>query len=123
MVCTLKWTIIVQKAISIIRIVHWSYVPILGLFVFFYYFSFSYSLSAFHSFFSYVLSLGCNSVVVCPLKCCGLLDQSLLVNPLSYFLFQPVYHPLCGMVHIKDIFLLIEWKEGSVLFNDLFTVI
>ena len=42
-----------------------------------------------------------------------------MVDPLSYFLFQPVLHdwcnkshsmcyPLCGIVHIKDPLLLIE---------------
>ena len=42
-----------------------------------------------------------------------------MVDPLSYFSFQPVLHdlcnkghgmcyPVCGMVHIKDLLLLIE---------------
>ena len=48
----------------------------------------------------------------------GLSDQSLMVDPLSYFSFQPVHHnccnkdcgmcyPVCGMVHIKEHLLLI----------------
>ena len=49
---------------------------------------------------------------------CRLLDISLMVDPLSYFLFQPVlhnwctkgcgmYYPVCGKVHIKELFVLI----------------
>ena len=47
------------------------------------------------------------------------MDQSLMVDPLGYFLFQPVlhywckkghgmYYPVCGMVYIKNPLLLIE---------------
>ena len=41
------------------------------------------------------------------------LDQSLMVDPMKYFFFQPVLHdwyntdmcyPVCGIVHIKDPF-------------------
>ena len=50
--------------------------------------------------------------------CDGSSDRSFMVNPLSYILFQPVYHdwcnngcgmcyPVCGMVHIKYPLLLI----------------
>ena len=49
--------------------------------------------------------------------CDGLSDQSLMVNSLSYFLFQPElydwcnighgkYYPVCGIVHTKDSMLL-----------------
>ena len=37
----------------------------------------------------------------------GRLDRSFIVDPLSYFSFQPMLHdlcmcyPLCGMIHIK----------------------
>ena len=45
-------------------------------------------------------------------KCHGSSDRSLMVDPLTYFSFQPVLHdwcnkgrgmcyPVCGMVHIK----------------------
>ena len=50
--------------------------------------------------------------------CNGSSDRSFMVDPLSYFSFQPVLHdwcnkcrsmcyPVCGMVHIKDPLLLI----------------
>ena len=50
--------------------------------------------------------------------CDGSSDRSFIVDPLSYFLFQPVLHdwcnqghgmcyPVCGMVHIKEPLLLI----------------
>ena len=50
--------------------------------------------------------------------CDGSLDRSFMVDPLSYFSFQPVLHdlcnkgrgmcyPLCGMVHIEEPLLLI----------------
>ena len=45
-----------------------------------------------------------------------------MVDPLSYFSFQPVLqgrgmcYPVCGMVHIKEPSH--RWKEGNVLFND-----
>ena len=50
-------------------------------------------------------------------RCNGSSDRSFMVNPLSYFSFQPVLHgwcnkvcgvgyPLCGMVHIKEPLLL-----------------
>ena len=50
--------------------------------------------------------------------CDGSSDQSFMVDPLSYFLFQPVLHvwcnkgcgmcyPVCGMMHIKEPLLLI----------------
>ena len=50
--------------------------------------------------------------------CDGSSDRSFMVDPLSYFSFQPVLHdwcnkgcgmcyPVCGMVHIKDPLLLI----------------
>ena len=50
--------------------------------------------------------------------CNGSSDQSFMVDPLSYFSFQPVLHdwcnkgcgmcyPVCGMVHIKEPLLLI----------------
>ena len=50
--------------------------------------------------------------------CDGSSDQSYMVDPLSYFSFQPVLHdwcnkccgmcyPVCGMVHIKEPLLLI----------------
>ena len=49
--------------------------------------------------------------------CDGSLDRSFMVNPLSYFSFQPLLHDwcnkghgmyyfVCGMVHIKNYFLL-----------------
>ena len=49
--------------------------------------------------------------------CDGSLDRSFMVDPLSYFLFQPVLHdwckkgrgmcyPVCGMLHIKETLLL-----------------
>ena len=51
--------------------------------------------------------------------CDGALDQPFMVDPLRYFLFQPVFHdwcnkgcgmcyPVCGMVHIKEPLLLID---------------
>ena len=51
--------------------------------------------------------------------CNGSSDRSFMVDPLSYFTFQPVLHdwcnkghgmcyPVCGMVHIKEPLLLIE---------------
>ena len=51
--------------------------------------------------------------------CSGSSDQSLMVDPLSYFLIQPVLHdwcnkdhgmcyPVCGMVHTKESLLLIK---------------
>ena len=51
--------------------------------------------------------------------CNGLLDRSLIVDPLRYFLFQPVLHnwcnkicgmgyPVCGIIHIKDPLLLMK---------------
>ena len=51
--------------------------------------------------------------------CDGSSDRSFMVDPLSYFSFQPVLHdwctkgrgmcyPVCGMVHIKERLLLIE---------------
>ena len=58
----------------------------------------------------------------------GSSDQSLMVDPLTYFSFQPVLHdwyntgcgmfyPVCGMVHIKDPLLLIgkssPYSSGS----------
>ena len=57
-------------------------------------------------------------------------DRSFMVDPLSYFSFQPwihdwcnkgcgVYYPGCGMVHIKDPLLLIEKSSpcsGSSMF-------
>ena len=50
--------------------------------------------------------------------CDGLLDQTLMEDPFSYFVFQPVFHNwckeghgmcycVCGMVHIKEHLLLI----------------
>ena len=50
--------------------------------------------------------------------CDGSSDRSFMVDPLSYFLFQPVLpdwcnkgrgmcHPVCGMMHIKEPLLLI----------------
>ena len=50
--------------------------------------------------------------------CDGSSDRSFIVDPLSYFSFQPVFHdwsnkgrgmcyPVCGMVHIKEPLLLI----------------
>ena len=50
--------------------------------------------------------------------CDGLSDRSFMVDPVSYFSFQPVLHdwcnkgtgmcyPVCGVVHIKDPLLLI----------------
>ena len=50
--------------------------------------------------------------------CDGSSDQSFMVDPLSYFSFQPVlhnwcnkgcgmYYPVCGVVHIKEPLLLI----------------
>ena len=44
-------------------------------------------------------------------------DRSLMVQPLSYFSFQPVFHDRCN----KDIgmySLSFGRKEGNVLFND-----
>ena len=41
----------------------------------------------------------------------GSSDRSFMVNPLSYFSFEPVLHgmcyPVCGMMHIKEPLLLI----------------
>ena len=48
----------------------------------------------------------------------GSSDQSFMVDPLSYFSFQPVLHdwcnkgsgmcyPVCGMMHIKELLLLV----------------
>ena len=61
------------------------------------------------------------------------LDQFFMVNPLSYFLFQPVLHDwcnkgngmcysVCGMIHIKELFLLIRnsspsYLNGPLLYN------
>ena len=63
----------------------------------------------------------CSSVVQCLLMN-GSSDQSLMVDLLSYLLFQPLLHdwykgcgmtyPVCGMVYIKDPLLLIE-KSSS----------
>ena len=50
--------------------------------------------------------------------CDGSSDRSLMIDPLSYFSIQPVIHdwcnkgrgmcyPVCGMIHIKDLLLLI----------------
>ena len=50
--------------------------------------------------------------------CNGSSDQSFMVDPLSYFSFQPalhywcskgrgMYYPVCGMVYMKDSLLLI----------------
>ena len=45
--------------------------------------------------------------------CDGSSDRSFMVDPLSYFSFQPVLHdrcmcyPVCGMMHIKEPLLLI----------------
>ena len=50
--------------------------------------------------------------------CDGLSDQSFMVDPLTYFSFQPVlhdwcnngigrYYTVCGMIHIKEPLLLI----------------
>ena len=55
--------------------------------------------------------------------CDGSSDRSFMVDPLSYFSFQPVLHdwcnrghgmcyPLCGMMHIKESLLLIR-KSSS----------
>ena len=52
-------------------------------------------------------------------QCNELSDQSLMMDSLNYFSFQPVFYdlcnkgcgmccPVCGMVHIKDPLLLIE---------------
>ena len=61
----------------------------------------------------------CSSVVKSVRTWCdGLLDHSFMVNPLSYFSFQPVLHdwcnkgydmcyPVCGMVQLKEPLLLI----------------
>ena len=65
------------------------------------------------------MSARCSSVVECPLGCDGSSDQSLKMDSLSYFSFQPVLHdwynqdcgmcyPVCSMVHIKEPLLLIE---------------
>ena len=60
----------------------------------------------------------CSSVVRAFAHCAiGSSDRSFMVNPLSYFSFQPVFHdwcnkgggmyyPVCGMVHIKEPLLL-----------------
>ena len=51
--------------------------------------------------------------------CDGSSDRSFMVDPLSYFSFQPVlhdwcnkgcgmYYPVCGMMHIKEPLLLIR---------------
>ena len=53
------------------------------------------------------------------LSCWGSSDPSLLVDPMTYLLLQPVFHnwcnkgramcyPVCGMVHIRERLLLIE---------------
>ena len=57
-------------------------------------------------------------------ECDGELVRSFMVNPLSYFSFQPVFHdwcnkgcgmcyPVCGVVHIKDPLLLIKKSSGG----------
>ena len=56
--------------------------------------------------------------------CIGSSDRSFMVDPLSYFSFQPVLHdwcnkgrgmcyPACGMVHIKEPLLLIGNSSPS----------
>ena len=56
--------------------------------------------------------------IVCPRRD-GSSDRSFMVDPLSYFSFQPVLHnwcnkglgmccPVCGMMHIKEPLLLIR---------------
>ena len=48
---------------------------------------------------------------------CSSVDRSFMVDPLSYFSFQPVLqdwrmcHPVCGVMHIKEPFLLIGIKH------------
>ena len=48
-----------------------------------------------------------------PSWCDGSSDRSFMVDPLSYFSFQPVFHsyPASGMVHIKEPLLLIEMSS------------
>ena len=70
--------------------------------------------------FIFIIHLKClTSVVERQLMVRGVVDQSLVVDPLSYFSFQPVLHdwcykdsgvcyPVCGMVHIKEPLLLIR---------------
>ena len=66
-------------------------------------------------FYFYVTGARCSSVGVksVPSWCDGSSDRSFIVDPLSYFSFQPVFHdwcdkgsgicyPVCGMVHKKD---------------------
>ena len=64
-----------------------------------------------------LLGARCSSSVL-RMSAHGAMDQSFMVDPLSYFSFQPVFHdrcnkgrgmchPVCGMVHIKEPLLLI----------------
>ena len=66
------------------------------------------------------------------ISCNGSSDQSFMVDPLSYFLFQPVLHEwcnkgcgmydlVCGMMHIKDPLLLIG-KSNSCRGNRKFSL-
>ena len=60
-----------------------------------------------------------NNLALCDVtQCDGSWDQSLMVDPMCYFMFQPVLHdlsnkcrgmcyPICGMVHVKEPLLLI----------------
>ena len=62
----------------------------------------------------------CSFVVIAFRSCCDESpDRSFMVDPLSYFSFQPVLHdwcnkgrgmcyPVCGMMHITEHLLLIE---------------
>ena len=51
----------------------------------------------------------------------GLSDRSFMVDPLGYFSFQPVPHnwcnsyPDCGMMHIKELLLLIGVSSHYLL--------
>ena len=68
----------------------------------------------------------CSSVVRVCSWCDGSSNWSFMLDPLSYFSFQPVLHdwcnkgcgmcyPVCGMVHIKDPLLLIRMMAAGFL--------
>ena len=50
--------------------------------------------------------------------CDGSLDQSFMVDPLSYFSFQPVRHDWCIILLTKMVTSSVRTRERNVLFND-----
>ena len=68
-----------------------------------------------------------------PLVVRWIADRFLMVDPLNYFSFQPVLHnwcnkdrgmsyPVCGMVHIKELLVLIENSSPSYGSSEFFLV-